>query len=179
MIRRPPRSTPKPSSAASDVYKRQSGHLCLSSHCNSLIGHQSVVDVQSVAHDPDSSHVAPARVVSGSADSSNRGTEKAAPLAEPPASTPQAGCPRSPGLPEASHLEVVQRVLRERGFSLSAAREMSSSVWTSSADVYQGKWAIFCGWCHQRGLSPVDASIQQIADFLIYLRREKLPLLSC
>ena len=45
MIRRPPRSTPLYSSAASDVYKRQAnnlpGHLCIIKRPNNLPGHAS------------------------------------------------------------------------------------------------------------------------------------------
>lgn len=39
--------------------------------------------------------------------------------------------------------------------------------------MYQGKCAIYCGWYRYWGLSPVGASVQQVADFLIFLRREK------
>ena len=38
MIRRPPRSTPKPSSAASDVYKRQTGTSMREVHEEGAIG---------------------------------------------------------------------------------------------------------------------------------------------
>ena len=38
MIRRPPRSTPKPSSAASDVYKRQRQHFVTSGYNRSYFG---------------------------------------------------------------------------------------------------------------------------------------------
>ena len=131
----------------------------LSASRNSSVGHQLSVDVQPVANDPDSSHVAPANVVSGSADHSSRGTERAAFLAEPPASALHTCHPQSPGTTEASRLEVIQLTLRERSFSLSTAREMSSSVRISSADVYQGKWAIFCDWYHQRSLPPIIASL--------------------
>ena len=146
---------------------RSSEHLRVPTDSNSKVGNQPSVDGQPIANDPDFSHVAAARVVSGSAVPSGRGTERTAPLAKPPASAPYAGSSRSPGTTEASRVESIQHILRERGFSLSIAREMSGSFRTSSADVYQGMLAIFCGWCRQRGMSPVSTTIQQIADFLV------------
>ena len=32
---------------------------------------------------------------------------------------------------------------------------------------------LFCGWCHGRGVAPVNATVPMIVDFLAYLRRDK------
>jgi hypothetical protein len=35
--------------------------------------------------------------------------------------------------------------------------------------VYEAKWAIFCDWCSGRDIGPVQVTVQQLADFLVYL----------
>ena len=32
---------------------------------------------------------------------------------------------------------------------------------------------LFCGWCRERGVAPVNATVPLIVDFLIHLRRDK------
>ena len=51
--------------------------------------------------------------------------------------------------------------------------EMSSCVRESTARLYQSQWRSFCGWCRGRGVTPVDATMPMIVDFLIHLRRDK------
>ena len=50
---------------------------------------------------------------------------------------------------------------------------MSSCNMESTARLYQSQWLSFCGWCRERGVAPVDATIPLIVDFLIHLRRDK------
>ncbi|XP_068248828.1 uncharacterized protein [Palaemon carinicauda] len=80
--------------------------------------------------------------------------------------------PQGRSFASASRLETIQRLLTERGFSQQVADRMSRHLRESSANVYQAKWKVFCGWCRGRGLSPLDASIPTIAEFLVYLREE-------
>jgi hypothetical protein len=35
--------------------------------------------------------------------------------------------------------------------------------------VYEAKWEIFCDWCSGRDIDPVRVTVQQLADFLVYL----------
>ena len=39
--------------------------------------------------------------------------------------------------------------------------------------MYQSRWKIFCGWCHGRGVAPVNATVPVVVDFLIHLRQDK------
>ena len=39
----------------------------------------------------------------------------------------------------------------------------------SSAGVYESKWKVFGEWCHSKQTNPVKATVQQLADFLIFL----------
>ena len=43
----------------------------------------------------------------------------------------------------------------------------------STAQVYQARWGIFCGWCRRRSLNPLTASVPRIADFFVHLRQDK------
>jgi hypothetical protein len=45
----------------------------------------------------------------------------------------------------------------------------SQSVRQSTGIVYEAKWAIFCDWCSGRDIDPVRVTVQQLADFLVYL----------
>ena len=49
-------------------------------------------------------------------------------------------------------------------------------VWllrTSTSRLYQAKWTLFCGWCHGRGVAPVNTAVPMIVDFLVHLRHDK------
>ena len=81
--------------------------------------------------------------------------------------------PRRRPRPEPSRVATLKRLLRKSGFSRGAALEMSSCVRESTTRLYQSQWLSFCGWCRGRGVSPVDATISLIVDFLIHLRRDK------
>ncbi|XP_068212671.1 uncharacterized protein [Palaemon carinicauda] len=49
---------------------------------------------------------------------------------------------------------------------------MSRYLRQSSTAVYQAKWAAFTRWCASRKIKPLEASIPDIADFLVHLRDE-------
>ena len=38
---------------------------------------------------------------------------------------------------------------------------------------YESKWKVFGEWCHVKQMNPVKATVQQLADFLIFLFEEK------
>ena len=81
--------------------------------------------------------------------------------------------PRRRPRPEPSLVATLKRLLRKSGFTRGAALEMSSCVRESTARLYQSQWLSFCGWCRVRGVTPVDATIPGIVDFLVHLRRDK------
>lgn len=59
------------------------------------------------------------------------------------------------------------------GFSEGAARHLSRAVRDSTNIVYDAKWIIFCNWCSEKEVDPYQISVQQLADFLIFLFEEK------
>jgi hypothetical protein len=48
-------------------------------------------------------------------------------------------------------------------------REHSVPVRQSTGIVYEVKWAIFCDWCSGRDIDPVRVTVQQLADFLVFI----------
>lgn len=72
-----------------------------------------------------------------------------------------------------SRLVIVGESLRKEGFSERAARRISSSVRKSTGAIYDSKWSIFCSWCRSREIDPVSVSVQQLADFFVYLFEDK------
>ena len=72
-----------------------------------------------------------------------------------------------------SRLEVIKGFHKERGFSEAVAQRLAISQRQSSAVVYESKWKVFGEWCHAKQINPVKATVQQLADFLIFLFEEK------
>ena len=68
-----------------------------------------------------------------------------------------------------SRLATLREGLRQKGFSEGATSHISKSVRQSTGIVYEAKWAIFCDWCSGRDIDPVRVTVQQLADFLVYL----------
>ena len=83
--------------------------------------------------------------------------------------TPLPSVPR----PEPSRLETVKCIFRKSGLSRRASRQLSRCVRESTARLYKSQWLSFCGWCRGRSVTPIDATIPMIVDFLIHLREDK------
>ena len=122
---------------------------------------------------PDSSRLAQPGVVSGPIRSRDRLSNDSPTSAE----TAQADLltPLSSASVESqpSRLEVIKGFHKERGFSEAVAQRLAISRRQSSAGVYESKWKVFGEWCHVRQINPVKATVQQLADFLIFLWRRR------
>ena len=77
-----------------------------------------------------------------------------------------------------SRLEVMKGFHKERGFSEAVAQRLAISQRQSSAGVYESKWKVFGEWCHVKQINHVKATVQQLADFLIFLFEKKLAISS-
>ena len=97
----------------------------------------------------------------------------AASVGPPPTPTPLPSVPRRRPRPEPSRVETVKRLLQKSGLSRRASCLLSRCVRESTARLYQLQWLSFCGWCRGRGVTPIDATIPMIVDFLIHLREDK------
>lgn len=49
------------------------------------------------------------------------------------------------------------------------AKYAAASQRASSLRLYQSHWKVFTAWCEERDLDPCQATVQQIADFLVFL----------
>ena len=117
---------------------------------------------------PDSSRLAQPGVVFGPIGSRDRFSNNSPTSAE----TAQADLltPLSSASMESqpSRLEVIKEFHKERGFSEAVAQRLAISQRQSLAGVYKSKWKVFGEWCHVKQINPVKATVQQLADFLIF-----------
>ena len=114
-----------------------------------------------------------AGVVSGPTRSLNRlsnNSPNSAETAQADLLTPLSSAPVAS---QPSRLEVIKGFHQERGFSEAVAQRLAISQRQSSAVVYESKWKVFGEWCHVKQINPVKATVQQLADFLIFLFEEK------
>ena len=72
-----------------------------------------------------------------------------------------------------SRMVTIREGLRQKGFSEGATSHISKSVRQSTGIVYDAKWSIFCDWCLGKEINPIQVSVQQLADFLLYLFEDK------
>ncbi|XP_064109710.1 uncharacterized protein LOC135217671 [Macrobrachium nipponense] len=69
-----------------------------------------------------------------------------------------------------SYLALTGFRLSGTGFSRRAAEAIANCRRVSSAKLYQSKWGVFRNWCRESHTTSSKTSIQEIANFLIYLR---------
>ena len=74
-----------------------------------------------------------------------------------------------PGVVGSSRLAAVERSLQSRGFSGDIAQILRKSTRASSAKVYDGKWQAFVDWCGEREVNPLETTVRDLANFLIWL----------
>ena len=73
------------------------------------------------------------------------------------------------GKSSSARLAALGNNLRKRGFSEGATKHLTKSVRDSAYVVYDAKWTIFTNWCSERETDPFQITVQQLADFLVYL----------
>ena len=63
--------------------------------------------------------------------------------------------------------------IRRHGFSEEVAAQIEAPQRGSTRAVYKSKWAIFLKWCDSNKVDFRSPSVNQIADFLLYLFQER------
>ena len=106
-------------------------------------------------------------LVSRSPGSPDRSAPGPASVATPVATAPAVSSATAVSQP--TRLQVLERQLTSAGFSRQAADRMVSSTRRSTATVYEYKWRQFVTWCHERDIVPTAATVQQLAEFFLYL----------
>lgn len=74
---------------------------------------------------------------------------------------------------ESSRMGVIQQSVRANNFSAEVAEMVATSRRPGTNKIYDAKWSIFVRWCHRRKIDPIEAPINSIADFLLYLFRAR------
>ncbi len=77
-----------------------------------------------------------------------------------------------------TRVEIIQRSLHGRGFSEDVASFVVGSTRQSSRQCYDGKWAIYMDWCDRRKIDSLSPSVGELADFLIFLFKDRKAALS-
>ena len=82
-------------------------------------------------------------------------------------------CSPRPQRVQASRVQVVEQSLIASGFSQEAAASIARPQRPSTLATYNDKWSKFCHWCAQRNFDPVKISVDQLAEFLLFLFKVK------
>ena len=98
-----------------------------------------------------------------------------------PAPTPQGfsdSAPQWPPAQEPSQLKstcVAARAscIQEQGFADEVAARIEAPQRSSTRAVYKSKWTVFLKWCDSHQVDFRSPSVSQIADFLLYLFKER------
>ena len=75
--------------------------------------------------------------------------------------------------PQSSCLAPRSLTIQERGFSDDVAARIEAPQRSSTRAVYKSKWAIFVKWCQSYEVDFRAPSVNQIADFLLHLFKER------
>lgn len=121
----------------------------------------------------DSSPVAEPVVVPRNPGTTVRSASPDPSVAQTVAATPGASVSPQPPNAPSTRVATIRSRLRQDGFSRSVARYAAASQRQSSLRLYQSHWRVFSNWCTERDVDPGQASVHQIADFLVYLHEVK------
>ena len=149
------------------------GSLCVPSLSSGRSGDRPSPRVVAGSDDSGRTSLAREGVVRRLAASTDPTTPGSALLEQAASATPLQSVPSRRPRVEPSRVETLKRHYRKSGFSGRAARVMAGVLRESSSRLYQLRWKIFCGWCHGRGVAPVNATVPVVVDFLIHLRQDK------
>ena len=88
-------------------------------------------------------------------------------------STIQRVSPQEPQQSESACLAPRASAIQKQGFSDEVAERIEAPQRGSTRAIYKSKWAIFVKWCESYELDFRSPSVNQIADFLLHLFKER------
>ena len=156
-------------SRLSSIMGRSIG-VCVSSVCSDQGSHQETAVVSECLSNADCSLVASEGAVPGPSRVGNRTTLSASLSPGPITSTSLSSAPSSTSCASASRVATVERFTREVGVSRQVAQQLVQCHRASLQRLYQH---CYRQWCASRGHTVSVLSIAKIADFLLFLRKEK------
>ena len=81
--------------------------------------------------------------------------------------------PSSAGNDEPASVDHRSERLKNLGFSEAVIQRLEKARATSTSKQYKSKWDLFVGWATNSGRNPLSASLPLLAEFLVYLFRER------
>ena len=85
----------------------------------------------------------------------------------------QRPCPPESQQSESTYLAPRASAIQEQGFSAEVTTRIEAPQRRSTRAVYKSKWAIFVKWCDSNKVDFRSPSVNQIADFLLHLFKER------
>ena len=157
----------------SQSFMGKSGCVCLPS---SLPSQSSGVKARGSGlsqDDPGRPRVAQHALVLGSGQSVESDSFQS-PLGEGPVNpTIQRSSPQEPESSKSACLAPRASSIQKQGFSDEVAARIEALQRSSTRAVYKSKWAIFVKWCESNEVDFRSPLLKQVADFLLYLFKER------
>ena len=124
-------------------------------------------------NDSDSSRMAQHALVLGPGESIRSGSLPASSAPESDDSAVQRTDTQEPQQLESSCLAPRPCVIQEQGFTDEVAARIEAPQRRSTRAMYKSKWTIFVKWCDSNQVDFRSPSLSQIADFLLYLFKDR------
>ena len=151
----------------------QSGRVCLSSSIPSQSGHIKTGGSGLSQNDINRPGLAQHALVLGSDQSIKSDSLQSSLGEEPGDSTFQRPSPQELESSKSACLAPRTSSIRRQGFSEEVAARIEARQRSSTRAVYKSKWAIFVKWCESNQVDFRSPSLRQVADFLLYLFKER------
>ena len=123
--------------------------------------------------DPHCPRMAKHALVLGSSESVSSDSLQASPGTGSGDSTLQRDGTQESHQPQSSCLAPRSFAIQEHGFSDEVAARIEAPQRSSTRSVYKSKWTIFLKWCQSHEVDFRAPSVNQIADFLLHLFKER------
>ena len=72
-----------------------------------------------------------------------------------------------------ARVDCLKRQLSKSGYSPRVAQALSNAHRMSTRKLYDFQWSAFETYCTQQGITPISASLPEVADYLVHLRVTK------
>ena len=146
----------------------RNGSLCISTNQINSRGTPEVSEIPNTPV-PSSSILAEPILVPRDTETAVRSTTPDTIMATTSSTTFEGSVPLQSSPSGTSRLATLRNKIRQAGFSSKVAEYAAAPQRESSLRLYQSHWKSFCSWCDERDTDPATASVQDIADFLVYL----------
>ena len=160
-------------SGCSQPIMEQPGRVCLSSSIPSQSGHIKTGGSGLSQDDINRSGLAKHALVLGSDQSIKSDSLQSSLGEEPGDPTVQRPSPQELESSKSACLAPRASSIRQQGFSEEVAARIEAPQRSSTRAVYKSKWAIFVKWCESNQVDFRSPSLKQVADFLLYLFKER------